>query len=305
MAQDKHILAVVGPTAVGKTRVAIALAEAFNTEILSADSRQLYKDLYIGTARPTPEETARVPHHLVGRLPLDRHYSAGDYERDALAILKQLFENQQVVVLAGGTGFYVQALEEGMAELPQVSPEIREQVGAEIAANGHWSLYDELKANDPEAYNAMDLANPRRVQRAIEVIRSTGRPFSSFKRPGPKSRDFKLHKIGLNIDRADLHARINQRVDAMIEAGLIDEVKALREQGYTLETKALQSIGYQEIMHYLDGGLSLETAIENIKTNTRRYARRQLTWFRRDETTRWFEPGELKAILDYAQSCVD
>ena len=304
MAKHKHIIAVVGPTAVGKTHTAIALAEHFGTDILSADSRQLYKDLHIGTARPSDTELARVHHHLVGELPLERAYSAGDYERDALRILRALFRTNDVVVLAGGTGFYVQALEKGMAQLPTISPKTRAEVGAEIAENGHWSLYDELKATDPEAYANLDLANPRRVQRAIEVIRTTGKPYSSFKAHKPKERDFTVHKIGLNIERAELHERINRRVEAMIEQGLINEVKALQARGYTPALKSLQSIGYQEVFRYLAGEMTLEEAIEKIKINSRRYARRQLTWFRRDKSVTWFSPEDTRAIIAHADTCI-
>lgn len=297
-AAEKTLICVVGPTASGKSALGLALAEHFATALIGADARQVYHGLRIGTNLPSNEERARVPHYLIDFVPLTTHYTAADYERDALNVLTRLFLEHNTVVLVGGTGFYLQALASGLPSLPEISPALREAVQQQLLQRGVWSFYDELRLGDPIGYAQLDLANPRRVTRAVEVLRASGKPFSSF-RATPTPRPFRFLKVALNWPREELHARINQRAEQMLEEGLLEEVQNLLTEGFGPATKALQTIGYSEMLDHLAGKTSLATALANLQTNTRRYARRQLTWFRRDPAVTWFPPGDTAAVFEH------
>ncbi len=277
MARQKQLVVIGGPTAVGKTAAAIEVARALGTEILSADSRQFYRELNIGTAKPSPEELAAVPHHLVNSLSIHQDYSVGDFERDALQLLQRLFQRYDTLLLVGGSGLYIRAVCEGLDDFPEVPPEVREQVRRFYEAEGLEALQEELRRYDPAYFARVDRRNPQRLLRALEVCRATGRPFSSFRRGEPKPRPFKPLLFYLTLDRALLYERIDQRVDAMMAAGLLEEARALFPHRHL---NALQTVGYRELFDHLEGKTSLEEAVRLIKRNTRRYAKRQLTYFR-------------------------
>lgn len=300
MSSSDHLaIFICGPTAVGKTSVAIALAESLNTEILSFDSRQIYRELKIGSAPPDTEELAQVPHHFIGSHSLSDALNAADYATLALGQMKELFETHQKLVLVGGSGLYMKALAEGLDDIPQVPSEVRTALNESFKENGLAGLQDELKVSDPEYFESVDLQNPQRLIRALEVIRYTGKPFSSFRKGSPKKRPFQSVKIGLDLPREVLYNRINQRVDEMIRAGLEEEVKSLEA---FWQQSALKTVGYDELVRYFKGQTDRESAIEEIKKNTRRYAKRQLTWFRRDPEIKWFHPNDLEAMKDFIHS---
>ena len=292
----KTLVCVVGPTGIGKTAVGIQLAQYAHTVILSADSRQFYQEMNIGTAKPSAEELAVVPHYFINSHRLTDVYSAGDFEREALRLLDNLFMQHDVVLLVGGSGLFVNAVCEGLDDLPQPSPGVRDRFNRLYADNGLLPLQQRLKAVDPVYYQAVDLANPQRVIRALEVYESTGKPFSCFHRQYRQKRAFDVRKIALHMDRQRLYQRINTRVDTMMEMGLLEEVQALQPFRYL---PPLQTVGYTELFDYLDGKCTLETAVERIKQNTRRYAKRQLTWFRKDPNTTWFDPDDLTGMKAY------
>lgn len=295
----KTLLVVVGPTAIGKTHCAIELAKHYQTEIISADSRQFYKELNIGVARPGEEQLLAVKHHFIACRSVKDEYNAGEYEKDALECLSQVFAKHDVAVLVGGSGLYVRAVCEGFDELPYGNEEVKNQLDAELEEKGLPYLQEELKKADPAYYEVADIQNPRRVVRALEVFRVSGKPFSSYRTASAKRRDFQIVKIGLNTDRKKLYDRINQRVDVMMEAGLLDEVKSL----VPLKShKALHTVGYDELFDHLEGKTDLETAVNLIKQHTRNFAKRQLTWFRREEDIQWFEPGDEQKILEFIKS---
>jgi tRNA dimethylallyltransferase len=294
--KSKHAIFIVGPTGVGKTAVAIKVAEALGTEIISADSRQVYRELRIGTAVPDHDELARVPHHLVQQRSVREDYNASMFEAEALQILRQLFSKRDHVVIAGGSGLYIQALLTGIDDVPGADPEVRARLLERMKVEGLESLRYELKKLDPVSWAAIDLKNPKRILKALEISLTTGQPYSSFLTRKSKPRDFLPLKIGLNLERSELYARIEERVDRMMEAGLLDEVHACR--GFR-ESNALNTVGYKELFDYLDGTISLEVAIGLIKRNSRRYARRQLTWFNRDPEITWFRPDRFKEIMDH------
>lgn len=296
MDASKTLVCIVGPTAVGKTALAIDVARAFETVILSADSRQYYREMTIGTAKPTPAELAAVPHYFIDTLSVTDSYSAGDFERDALVLLEQLFIQHDVVLLVGGAGLFVDAVCQGLDDLPRPEAGVRDRLNMLYKTQGLSHLQQMLKQVDPEYHDEVDLSNPQRVIRALEVYESTGAPFSSFRRRQSANRPFNTVNIGLETDREKLYQRINARVDAMMENGLLDEVKAL--QPYR-NLPPLLTVGYAELFDYLDGAYTLETAVDKIKQHTRRYAKRQLTWFRRDADTQWFAPEDLKEIIDF------
>lgn len=287
---------ITGPTASGKTSVAIELARQLDTEIISFDSRQFYNELKIGAAPPTPEEQEMAVHHLVGQLSLEDEYSAADFEADALAILKKIFSESSYAVLVGGSGLYMKALAEGFDPMPEVPELVRDELTYQWEEEGLPRLQEELEEKDPEYYAEVDIRNPQRIMRALEVIRHTGKTFSSFRRGQKVQRDFRIVKIALTMPREDLYERINKRVDRMLEAGLEEEVKRLLPYR---NKNSMQTVGYREFIRYFDGELSRDEAIEEIKKNTRRYAKRQLTWFRRDEEIRWFRPEELDKMITY------
>lgn len=293
-------MVVVGPTAVGKTDFCVQLARHFSTDILSMDSRQLYKELSIGTAKPTPEEQGGVPHHFIDSHSILEEYNAGKFEADAKGLLQTLFKTHQVVIATGGSGLYVRALCEGLDEMPEILPGVREELTQRLEQVGLESLVTQLQLLDPTYAAQVDTQNPQRVIRALEVCLSSGLPYSSF-RAGSKGREqeYTLIKIGLNRDREELYARINQRMDQMLDQGLLDEVK--RVLPYR-EHQALQTVGYTELFHYLDGLYSYEEAVRLLKRNSRRYAKRQLTWFTRDPEITWFHPSQYEEVVAYLEA---
>lgn len=276
----KKLFVVIGPTAVGKTDYAISLALKFGSPVISCDSRQIYKELKIGTAPPTPEQLLAVKHYFIFSHSIHDYYTAGKYEVEALALLEELFKTHDSLVMAGGSGLYVDAVCRGIDNFPATDIALRELLMQRLANEGLESLRMELKLLDRESYEAIDIANPQRVVRALEVSLQTGEKFSSFKSYQSKSRDFEIEKIFIERPREELYERINRRVELMMENGLLDEVRALYE---FRERPALKTVGYRELFDYLDGKYSLDDAVELIKRNSRRYAKRQMTWWRRNE----------------------
>jgi tRNA dimethylallyltransferase len=286
------LLTLAGPTAVGKTALSVALAQQLGTEIISADSRQFFRELSIGTAKPTPEEMQDVPHHFIDSHSITQEYSAGRFAADAEVVLTELFQRLPVVILTGGSGLYLQALTDGLDELPAVDPAVRQGLQHELQTQGLPPLVAELAATDPVAYQRIDLQNHQRVLRALEITRGTGRPFSSY-HAGPAAvaataaaRPFRVVKVALSRPREVLYERINQRVDAMLAAGLLAEVEELVPFRHH---QALQTVGYQEIFGYLDGAYDYAEAVRLLQRNTRHYAKRQLTWLRRDMAYQWVD----------------
>ena len=287
---------VCGPTAVGKTKVAIHLANFLKTEIISFDSRQFFKELKIGAAPPDKNELAMAHHHLIGQLSINSTYNAGSFEKDALGILDQLFKKHQTAVLVGGSGLYMKALIEGFDSMPEIDPSIREKLVFEYEKKGIEFLQDELRVHDPQYFAKVDTQNPQRLLRALEVFKATGKTYSSFRKSGSVKRNFEILKIGLNLDREELYERINHRVDKMILAGLEEEVRSLLP---FKENNSLQTVGYKEFFECFEGNITREQAIEEIKKNSRRYAKRQLTWFRRDPEISWFSPFDISEIKEH------
>lgn len=295
---NKYLIVVAGPTAIGKTALAIKIAQHYSTEILSADSRQFYKELNIGVARPCEEELATVPHHFIGHISVNHTYTASDYEKDTLNILKQLFKKHNVVVLAGGSGLFINALLNGLDNLPR-DEKTRETLNTRLESEGLESLTQELKALDIDEYNSVALSNPRRVIRSLEICLASGEKASTLKQQNIAPRNFTPIKIALNTERELLYNRINQRVDIMLSEGLEAEVKGLLPHK---QLNALQTVGYKELFDYFDGLTSFEKAIELVKQHTRNYAKRQLTWFRKDDTYKWFDPIQAKDIIKYCKT---
>ena len=290
------LIVLIGPTGVGKTELSLSIAEHFHTSILSSDSRQLYADLKIGTAAPTPEQLARVPHHFVGTLKLTDYYSAAHYEADVMKKLEELFSLNEVVVLTGGSMMYVDAICKGIDDIPTVDKETRELMLQKYAEEGLDHLCAELKLLDPEYYQIVDLKNPKRVIHALEICYMTGKSYTSFRTQSTKKRPFRIIKIGLTREREELYERINRRVDEMLDAGLLEEVKAVYPYK---ELNSLNTVGYKELFKYLDGEWTLEFAIEKIKQNSRIYSRKQMTWFKRDNEIHWFHPDQKEEIMNY------
>lgn len=292
----KHLICVVGPTAVGKTTVAIQLAQALDTEVVSADSRQFYQELDIGTAKPNATELAQAPHHFINSLSINDSYDVGKYEKEALKKLSDLFEKHDELILVGGSGLFVDAVCHGLDDLPEVKEGVRDALNAEFKSKGLGTLNEELKSLDPDYHSIVDQKNPQRVIRALEVIRSTGRPFSSFRKRKALARPFDIIGIGLELERNTLYDRINSRIDLMIEAGLFEEAERFLSYSHL---NALQTVGYKEIFGFLRGDYDREEAIRLLKRNSRRYAKRQLTWFKKSEKTRWFDPSDYPLIENY------
>ncbi len=284
--QKPLLICVVGPTAIGKTSLAIKLAKAFSTEIISADSRQFYKEMCIGTAVPTKEEQDAALHHFIQNKSVFEDYSVGDFERDAIALLKNIFEKNKVAIMVGGSGLYVDAVVNGLDYFPEVPSEIRQQLNFELIEKGLEALQNELKKVDPSYFKKVDIHNPHRLIRALEIYRATGHPYSSFLNKENDERDFETIFIGLTAEREMIYSRINQRVDKMVENGLLDEAKSLLPHK---EKNALQTVGYRELFQYFEGNISKEEAVSEIKKNTRRFAKRQNTWFKKNKAIHWFD----------------
>jgi len=296
--RKKKLIVLVGPTAVGKTAVAIELAERLGTEIISADARQFYREMSIGTAKPSPEQLARVKHHFIDSHSVAEEYSAGDFERDALALLDRLFREKDRVVMVGGSGLFVRAVCEGLDDLPKAPADLRDDLNRVFQTHGIAPLREKLLAVDPAYCRTADLDNPQRVIRALEVFEATGKPLSSFQRRKTAERPFAITTIGLCGDRKWLYERIGRRVDDMMAAGMVDEVKALLPYRHV---PALRTVGYAEIFAHLDGETSLPEAVAKIKQNTRRYAKRQITWFRKYGNTVWMDCDDLDGILAFVK----
>jgi tRNA dimethylallyltransferase len=294
----KYLIVVAGPTAVGKTALCIQLAQHLRTEIISADARQCFQGMTIGTAQPTLAAMQGVPHHLVNFLPVQAPYNAGMFAQDALKILENLLEKYDHVLMTGGSGLYIQAVCQGLDAIPPVAPTIRAHLNERLQTAGLPALVAALAAHDPTYYQVVDRTNPQRVIRALEVCLATGQPYSTFRKHQPVMRPFTIIKIGLTIDRQVLYQRTNQRVEQMLDQGLMQEAIALYPYRHYC---ALQTVGYREIFGYLAGHYSQEEAIRLLRRNTRRYAKRQLTWFRRDPAMHWFHPDDGPAILNHIQ----
>ena len=289
----KKIIIIVGPTAIGKTALSIELANALNTEIISCDSRQFYKELKIGSAPPNAKELAAAKHHFIQHLSVTEDYNAGEFEMNAIAKTKELHKTKDTIIVVGGSGLYVDAICKGFDKIPEISEEIRTKLNSKLKEKGIVWLQDEVKKVDPNFYTLCDQQNPQRLLRALEIFTATGKTFSSYKSATPKERPFEIIKIGLTTEREILYKRINTRVDKMLENGLLEEVESLIP---FQQKNALQTVGYKEIFAFYNNECTLEKAVENIKQNTRRFAKRQLTWFRKDKNTKWFEPDQISDI---------
>jgi len=297
--KNKHLIVIAGPTASGKTSLAIGLAQHYDAAILSCDSRQFFREMSIGTAKPTATELAAAKHYFINSLSIEEAYSIGDFERDALALLDDYFQDNDIAIMAGGSGMYIKAVCEGLDDYPEVAKGVREALNQKFEEEGLAALQAELQAKDPDYYAKVDQQNHMRLIRALEICRTTGKPFSSFQNQAKALRPFNCLKVGLRWDRAVLYDRINRRVDLMMEAGLLEEVKQLERYR---NLNALQAVGYKEFFDYLDGNISLERAVELVKRNTRRYAKRQLTWFRRDEAMHWVDGGTTaEAVIPFLE----
>ncbi len=293
------LIVLIGPTGVGKTELSLSIAEHFKTCIVSADSRQLYADLKIGTAAPTPDQLARVPHHFVGTLRLTDYYSAAQYEAEVMVKLEELFQQNDVVVLTGGSMMYVDAICKGIDDIPTVDKETRELMIQRYEEEGLEKLCSELKLLDPEYYQIVDLKNPKRVIHALEICYMTGKTYTSFRTQEIKKRPFRIIKIGLTREREELYNRINRRVDEMMEKGLLEEARNVAEYKHL---NSLNTVGYKEIFKYIDGEWPLDFAIEKIKQNSRIYSRKQMTWFKRDTEISWFHPEKKEEIMNHIKN---
>ena len=291
---DKTLIVITGPTAVGKTALTLKLAKHYDTPVINADSRQIYRELKIGTAAPTEEQLRQAHHYFVGTKSIDDYYNASMYEQEVLECLK--LQPSNINLLSGGSMMYIDAVCNGIDDIPTIREDIREEMKRRYAEEGIEALCEDLKRLDPEHYAIVDRQNYRRVIHALEICYQTGRTYTSFRTQQKKERPFRIIKIGLNRDRDELYQRINLRVDEMMEQGLLDEVRSVYEKR---STNALNTVGYKELFDYLDGRWSLDEAVERIKGNTRRYARKQLTWFKRDEQMKWFHPDQEQEILNY------
>ncbi|MFC5195990.1 tRNA (adenosine(37)-N6)-dimethylallyltransferase MiaA [Bizionia hallyeonensis] len=296
----KYLISIVGPTAIGKTALSIKLAQHFNTDIISADSRQFFKEMQIGTAAPTAAELQEAKHHFIHHKSIEDPYSVGAFEKDAINTLTDLFKKQEVVIMVGGSGLYVDAVINGLDEFPKVDKNIRTALNAQLETDGLQVLQSQLKELDANTYAKIALNNPQRVIRALEICIGTGKPYSSFLQKSSIKRNFKTITIGLTAERETIYARINKRVDIMMEHGLLEEAKSLEAKSHL---NALNTVGYKELFNYLAHEWSLDFAISEIKKNSRRFAKRQLTWFKRNSNTLWFDyKTDIKTIITDIES---
>jgi tRNA dimethylallyltransferase len=293
--QTKTLVVIVGPTASGKTAAAIELAKYYKTVIVSADSRQFYREMSIGTAKPNDEELAAVKHYFINSLSITETFTAGDYEKQSLDLLNNLFKIHDVVILVGGSGLFIKAVCEGFDEFPNPTAGLREKLNNELNEKGLSFLQEKLKTADPEYYGQVDLNNPQRVIRALEVFETTGKPFSFYRKSATNKRQFRIIKLGLNLSRDMLYQRINRRVDDMVKQGLVEEVNSLLSYRHL---NALNTVGYSELFDYFDGKTDLPAAIVLIKQNTRRFAKRQITWFGKDDGILWFQADKQSLVGD-------
>ncbi len=294
--KDKTLIVLTGPTAVGKTDLSVDIAHELNTEILSADARQFYRELKIGTAAPEDFHLQKIKHHFVGHLSIFDYYNVSLFEQQALKVLETVFQKTDYAVLTGGSGLYIDTLCHGIDQLPDAEPEVRQRIKQVHAKEGIDGLRQWIKKIDPAYYRQVDLANPNRIKRGIEVFLSTGTPFSELRKKQYKERPFQIKRVIINREREELFSRINRRVDLMVEQGLIEEAIGLFRYRHL---NALNTVGYKELFSWISNCWYLKTALEKIKTNSRRYAKRQLTWFKRYEDARWFHPDDKKEIMDY------
>lgn len=298
---NKFVVVIAGPTGIGKTDLSIYLAQHFKTAIISADSRQIYKELKIGTARPTDEQLKKVPHFLVGTKSIFDYYNAYQYEQEALLITEQLFSENNIIILCGGSMLYIDAFCNGIDELPTVDPELRNQLQLQYQQEGLESIRRQLKLLDPLYYKQVDLKNPQRIIHAVEICLMTGQPYSQLRTNTKKIRPFNIIKIGLDMDRLLLHERINSRVDKMIKKGLEEEARELFPHRHL---NSLNTVGYRELFDFFMNNISREKAIELIKRNSRRYARKQLSWFRRDPEINWFSPEKSDEVINFVENTI-
>ncbi|MBK9672249.1 MAG: tRNA (adenosine(37)-N6)-dimethylallyltransferase MiaA [Bacteroidetes bacterium] len=286
------LLLLCGPTAVGKTALAIELAKKYNTEIISSDSRQIYREMNIGTARPTAEEMYQVPHHLIGHISIQQNYTVADFEKEAHQVAHKLFQKHDLLIMVGGSGLYCDAFCNGLDELPESNPELKNKLIQQLQQEGLASLQVRLQELDPEYFQQIDKNNPHRLIRAIEVCLLSGKKFSELRRGAKRKNNFRIIKVGLQLERSELYERINSRVVKMMDEGLLEEAKLLEPYK---SLKALKTVGYSELFDYFDNKMSLENAVQLIQQNTRRYAKRQLTWFRKDSEINWINNSNSKA----------
>ena len=300
---NNQLVTIIGPTAIGKTGLAIKIAEFYKTEIVSADSRQFYRELNIGTAKPSSSELSKIKHHLINNKSIQEQYNINDFEKDAIESINSIFKKNKVAVLVGGSGLFINSVLYGLDEIPEIDENIRNSLYSDMDSLGIKTLQEKLKLLDPNSYENIDIDNPRRLIRALEVTIGSGKPYSSFLKKTKKTRNFNGITIGLNQDRAVLYEKINTRVDNMIKGGLIDEVKGLYE---LKNLKTLNTIGYSEVFKYIDEIYSKDECINEIKKNTRRYAKRQLTWFKSIENVKWVSPNyDLKDVLNHIEHLIN
>lgn len=292
----KRLIVIEGPTGAGKTAISIAVAKHLKTEVISSDSRQIYKGMTIGTAAITEDEMDGVPHHFIGMLEPTETFNAFEYEKQALALIEQRFAVYDDLVLCGGSMMYIDAVCKGIDEMPDVDLRIRESIKARVAQDGLESILPDLAKADPEYYDKVDKKNPARVVHGLEVFLTTGKPISSFRKSTAKQRPFEILKIGVDLPRKELYRRIDKRVDMMLDAGLVDEVRSFLP---LRDCNALKTVGYREFFGFFDGDIPLEESVRLVKRNSRRYAKKQLTWFRKDPDVKWFSPLEVEALLAY------
>jgi tRNA dimethylallyltransferase len=296
--KSKHLIVIAGPTASGKTAMAVQVAKRLCCEVISADSRQFFKELSIGTAKPSPVEMENVTHHFIDCISIEQEFSAGRFELEVLDLLPELYRKSDFAILVGGSGLYIQAVCQGMNDTPMVDPEFRRELYEELEAHGLSVLLEELRTKDPVYYESVDRNNPQRIIRALEICRGSGMPYSSFRTDQRAERGFNIIKIGLNLPREELFCRIDERMDKMLENGLFEEAKSLYPFRHL---NALKTVGYTEIFDFLDGQYDETEMIRLLKRNSRKYAKRQLTWFTKDQEYSWFHPQDFNGIINHIQ----